>query len=296
MTSFYLSSSCTRSHRIVDAVRRIEQAGWPRVELTGGTEWYPEIFNDLERLRRDGVQLLCHNYFPPPRESFVVNLASLDEEIRTRSIKLVHDALELSARLGAREYGVHAGFLVDLRVGEAGLAANRQRLYDRKESIARFVDAHVELADCARRHGVRLYLENNVYGQRNHALFGADCPFLLTCSSDYAELADRMAFSLLLDVAHLKVSCATLHLDFRTEFAHLAQLSDYWHISDNDAAEDTNEPVGANTLLARILAEEAYLPRLATIEVDGLEAAISSARVLSAIFGNSKGGATGDLI
>jgi hypothetical protein len=49
--------------------------------------------------------------------------------------------------------------------------------------------------------------------------------------------------NLLLDLAHLKVSCRSLGLSLQREAAQLIELSDYLHVSENDGLADTNRGV-----------------------------------------------------
>ena len=279
MCLIYVSSSCSRSTRIGDAVRSLLARDCTHVELSGGSEWYPELEQDLMALRAGGlVQLLCHNYFPPPREHFIINLASLDPVIRARSLELLGEAIRLSARLGAATFGMHAGFLVDLKTEEAGRTVGRRGLFAREAAVAAFWEAYDRLHQVAQGCGVTLYLENNVYSSGNYRTYGEDRPFLLTCHAEYVELRRQRGFSLLLDLAHLKVSCRTLGLDFEKEYAALAACSDYWHISENDGLEDTNGALTPDSSILATIARHAFRPKIVTIEVRGIDAAVTSAQ------------------
>jgi sugar phosphate isomerase/epimerase len=277
MSLIYISSSCSPSDRIGDAVRNVLAQGYTHVELSGGSEWYPELEQDLMALRAKGlVQLLCHNYFPPPREHFIINLASLDPVIRSRSLELLGEAIRLSARLGATAFGLHAGFLVDLRTEEAGRTVGRRRLFDRDSAEAAFWDGYDRLHQLALGCGVTLYLENNVYSSSNYLVYGEERPFLLTCHAEYVDLMRQRGFNLLLDLAHLKVSCRTLGLDFEKEYVSLAASSDYWHISENDGLEDTNDVLTPDSSILATIARHHFRPKLMTIEVRGTDAALAS--------------------
>ena len=49
--------------------------------------------------------------------------------------------------------------------------------------------------------------------------------------------------SLLLDLAHLKVTCNALLLETEMEAAKLSKLATAFHISDNDGQTDSNHPI-----------------------------------------------------
>jgi hypothetical protein len=95
---------------------------------------------DLSRL---GVtdypsRFLVHNYFPPPAEPFVINLASQDSTLLQRSRAHCRAAIDLSSRLGGAVYAAHAGFTADVSpeiLGkperQAALAEDSLTTYDR---------------------------------------------------------------------------------------------------------------------------------------------------------------------
>ena len=77
-----------------------------------------------------------HNYFPPPEIDFVINIASLNTEIYEKSINQCIKAINLSKKLGASAYSIHAGFLIDPGVKEIGLGKTLKRLfYNEDEAI-----------------------------------------------------------------------------------------------------------------------------------------------------------------
>jgi len=84
-----------------------------------------EYVNDLN------LDFLVHNYFPVPKNSFVINIASHDEAIRLRSIIHIKDAIDFCYRIGAKLYTFHPGFLVDPSSSNI-LSDNYDFLWDKK--------------------------------------------------------------------------------------------------------------------------------------------------------------------
>ena len=54
---------------------------------------------------------IIHNYFPPPKESFILNILSSDEKTKTLSFDMVEQNLKLCQKFDFQQYHVHAGFL-----------------------------------------------------------------------------------------------------------------------------------------------------------------------------------------
>ena len=73
---------------------------------------------------------LIHNYFPVPKKSFVINIASLNEKIRIRSIKQIKKSILFCKKSKAKLFTFHPGFLTDPE-GE-GDGNNKTRNYDFK--------------------------------------------------------------------------------------------------------------------------------------------------------------------
>ena len=153
------------------------QSGINSIELSAG-KYCPDIEKELSALSNK-CSFALHNYFPVPQESFVLNLASLDETVFKKSYDHIHNAISLANRLGSQYYSFHAGFLLDPKPSELGKKINKQAFFDRETCVERFVTATNDLARHANELNITLLIENNVCSPRNYQNFGKD-PFLLS--------------------------------------------------------------------------------------------------------------------
>ncbi len=235
----YISSSCIQNIKIKDSVEQLALNGFKNIELSGGTHYYEGFEDDLLELKdKYKLNYRCHNYFPPPKEHFVVNLASLDENIYKKSINHIKKAISLSKILGSSKYGFHAGFLIDINKNEIGKKISKGNFYNREKAINKFNLAYETIQNFT--DGVDLYIENNVLSKTNFETFNGSNAFMLTNFSEYKSLKENIDFNLLFDVAHLKVSVTTLGLNWEDEFTNMINASNYIHISDNDGFHDLN--------------------------------------------------------
>ena len=155
----YVSSSCARAKTILDSIGRLARLGYKNIELSGGTEFLPDLAERLLIQKKDlRLNLLCHNYFPPPKEDFVLNLASLDDDVFERTISHFKQAIELSMILGADSFGLHTGLFLDLKPCELDGRLERKELYDREACLSRFCEGYEKLTGFAR--SINFYLEN----------------------------------------------------------------------------------------------------------------------------------------
>ena len=267
----YVSSACVRARRISESIRQLADQGFRNIELSGGTEAYDGLAADLVHLRDDyGLRYLCHNYFPPPKDHFVLNLASTDESVRQRTIAHVLSAVQLCSQLDVDAYSVHAGFLFDIPVTEVGGQITAPLSVEPEVALGRFYDS-LQTVNAGLPEGFLLYLENNVLSRENLETYAGRNPFLMTRSAEIVEVVERTGARLLLDIGHLKVSAASLNLSLERELEALLPLCDYFHISDNDGLADTNQPLVVGSSLFSILRDRKELLQgdVFTIEVYG---------------------------
>ena len=237
----YISTGGFRG-RAADAVSaELMSTGVTSIELSGGA--YSEtLLVDLQALMPD-VRFQIHNYFPPPKDPFVLNLGSLDSLIGERSIAHVEQAISWCVALGADRYSFHAGFLLDPRVDELGKRIPSRDLFDRDECIEVFVSRVSRLAEIAEKAGVGLMIENNVLSAKNAVEFSTN-PLLMCDPQECQKIMGLLPASVkqLIDVAHLKVSANSLNFDPSKMFDLCHERIAGFHLSDNNGMEDSNKP------------------------------------------------------
>lgn len=211
------------------------------IELSGGL-FESSLIPNLKSLSSK-LNFQIHNYFPPPSEPFVFNLASQNKFISQKSFYHALNAIEIASDIGKGYYSFHAGFLLDLSVNELGKKVKKRPLNDRSKAVQIFIENINKLAKIAEQKGIKLLIENNVISAKNYAEFKED-PFLMTQSEECIQVMQSVPnnVQMLVDLAHLKVSSNSLNFD-AIEFLNKCDswISAY-HLSDNDGTRDSNEP------------------------------------------------------
>ncbi len=215
-------------------------------ELSGGL--FQENIKELLINLKSKGNIQLHNYFPPPKKPFVMNLASSDPIINKITRKHIENAIQLASEIGTNIYSFHAGYLLDPKVDELGRRVQTQSLSNRKEALHSFIDNVNKLALYAKKLNTTLLIENNVLSKNNYKHFGEN-PFLMAdeneCKYVMKNTLDNVF--LLIDVAHLNVSATSLGFD-KLEFL---KVVDPWirayHLSENDGLSDSNESVRENS-------------------------------------------------
>lgn len=207
------------------------------VELTAGQPLTDPISEVLHLAQERRV--LLHNYFPPPPEPLVLDLAEPDSSLYEKSQAVIHQALAISSASKAEYYAVHAGFLARTEASELGRRIARRTVLDRSLGLELMIGRLLELSKVAEAHSVRLLVENHALSEANMDSFGEN--FLLMVDPD--EICEVIAaldgrVGLLLDVGHLNVSAKTLGFDRFAALKTLGQLAEGHHLSSNDGSSD----------------------------------------------------------
>jgi len=279
----YISTSCVKHSKIKDSVEELASNGFKNIELSGGTEYYENFEIDLIELKsKYNLNYRCHNYFPPPKKHFVLNLASLNDETFRMSLEHLKRVVALSNRLGADKFAFHAGFFIDIKISEIGKKLSRDNLFNEKRAIKRFCSAYEIVKKQAK--NVSLFIENNVFSKTNAETYDGENPFMMTNFNEYKSLKEKIDFNLLLDVAHLKVSAKTLGLDWKSEFENMIEVSSYIHISDNDSLHDLNNQLTRDSSLLSMLSQVNTVNKDFTLEIyDDMKTIKKSHEILSEV-------------
>jgi sugar phosphate isomerase/epimerase len=237
----YASTGGLKGLGFPEAGKQFQQAGITKIEFSAGDFVFEPIFEKIEELSRD-AKIMLHNYFPPAKLPFVLNLASLDSEITSKSLDFFQNSIDLSARTGAKYYGIHSGFLVDPDVSQLGKSISNKKIANRETALELFTQRTLQLANYAEERGVRLLVENNVLSHKNYFVNNMDILLLSNpreIENYFQEIQGQIG--LLLDVGHLKVSCNTLKLDLVQSFKQIDRWTEGYHLSENSGLEDDHQ-------------------------------------------------------
>ena len=244
----YVSTGGLSNQPAFQTAQEFIDSGIFSIELSGGLHDKNQL-SQLKRLQsRYNASFSVHNYFPPPANSFVLNLASLNPEIHKQSTNHVINSIRWSCELGNPIYSFHAGFLLDPSVAELGQQVEVKPLFSRQSALCNFIDTVNMLSSYANSLGVTLLIENNVLSNRNYLKFQGN-PFLMA-TPDECEYVMRMtdpSVYLLVDVAHLNVSCNSLGLNRDSSLSQLTPWTKGYHLSDNNGLTDSNDPFAADS-------------------------------------------------
>lgn len=244
----YVSSACIKKHNIAEVIHELAKNNIRNIELSGGTDYYGNLVSDLEQLKQIyKLNYACHSYFPPPREPFVVNLASCNDRIYKQSINHYVQCIEMLKRIDCKVLSIHAGFLIEIGTDEIGKKLNSRVVYDEGKAYDRFCTAYEYIAKLCSMNDISFYLENNVLSAENYQQFDYHNYMMMTDYVSIMEMKKQLNFNLLLDLGHLHVSSTTLGLDYTQECNKLKEYVKWIHISENNGVFDEHKPLRSNS-------------------------------------------------
>ncbi len=231
----------------IEISKKIIANGLKDIELSGGRHDHNAIEN-IEKIKNK-ANFSLHNYFPPPKKSFVINLASSNNFIFERSIEHAKKAIDICSLIKSNVYSLHAGFRIDPDVNELGKKISSKKLIGSyKVALQRFQEALKILSEYSSEKKIDLYIENNVFSAQNKRSFGTN-PFLLSTCLEIENFLDYKPSNvkLLLDVAHLKVSANSLNFNSIETLKRLKSYISAYHLSDNNGLADTNDCIDSKS-------------------------------------------------
>jgi len=279
----FISSCYIKKNKISDILKNSFINNIENLEITAGTNFYQNINDDLTKyLKKKKINFRFHNYFPPPKKHFFINLASNNDKIRSASIEITKKIIDTSCRFNSKIVGIHAGFLYD--INPTNKKPVSRNILDLNEGIKLFTKSYLKIKKYADKKKIKLYLENNVLDKYNFKFFNNKIPLLLLTYNDYLFFKKKLNINILLDVGHLKVTCKTLKLDFEKQLLDLSNNTDYLHLSDNDGIKDSNSEIKTNSKMYKYMKKiKNFKKKNLTVEVIGLNQSLKTLNNLNAI-------------
>jgi len=239
MAETYLSSSLCRNKKLEDSIVICSELASKNVELSAPHPFRTmnELRNILRKFRDDGINFSLHNYFPAPKDSFVLNIASSEKDTQEKCNTLINQALELCSYSESKVYAVHAGYLSKAKANSDGMFEFDDEQYSYKDALNRAINFVNNISAKFEKNKVHFMLENLFPSQaRNSSLF---------CNIDQIdELMNELPkeVGLLLDLGHLNISSNLMNFDrFKFLDRYLEKYGERVyeiHISENNGLKD----------------------------------------------------------
>lgn len=250
MDNIYISTGAFRTKNLNELLKIADANGINNIELSSGLEFNEDVLELVMKYKRRGFKFLIHNYFPTPKIPFVLNLASINKDIISKSIKLCMYAIDMASMLESEFYSVHAGFAFDGNPSDLG-SSSQMELSRNNLDICKsiFIENMRKISQYGEEKGVKIAIENNAFA--SFALTDNKNEMYLCVSyEDFDNILKGISSDnvyVLLDLAHLKLASNVLNISSAEFIKNLQNKIIAAHISDNDGLIDTNDMIIPDT-------------------------------------------------
>ena len=238
----FVSTGFFKKDKQINILKNFINNNIKSIEFSGGKYINQKQINEIKLLNNKKLKIRIHNYFPPPKSKFVINLASKNKTIVIKSIRQIKKSILLARELNDKFFSFHAGFRFDPMPEHLGSKLKKIILIDKNLAENIFLKNLILLNNFAKKNNIKLLIENNVINKKNFKIFGEN-PLLLTKPDEiinfFKKLPDNIGF--LLDVGHLKVSSKTEKFDLKIAMLKLNNIVTGYHLSENNGLEDQNK-------------------------------------------------------
>ncbi|WP_321405121.1 TIM barrel protein [Maridesulfovibrio sp.] len=255
-TELYISSSCFKKGEfaaILDTVSTLPATG---LELSHFSGAIPDLATIQQQADQKKCKLLVHNYFPPPENHFVMNLASDSAETLEQSILLAEKAIRFCRKANIPFYSVHCGFACNAAPEDLGKPLASLQRIPLQNAMDIFVQSLKKICSYAQRMGVKIAIENhtvssfNLVNGENKLLPGATPDELLKI----VDSVHMENLGLLLDLGHLKITSRSMGFDLNDAIKKLSSRTLAIHIHDNNGIYDEHLPMTESSWFLDLLA------------------------------------------
>ena len=209
-----LNFSTSHVKKIAETIYDMIDEGIKNIEISPYHSFEENIEEKLLGIvKKHNVNILLHNYAPPAKESFLLNLCDQEPIFRKRAREFIKQRILLTKKIGMNYYSFHAGFRVNYK---RGIHEYSSRISNKK-AMNLFIDELSEIMDFAEENDVHIGIENHV------AIMENKNNLILYEKNDFKRLFNEIPSKYLhlhLDLGHLKLSATENNFD-RDEFLEL---------------------------------------------------------------------------
>jgi sugar phosphate isomerase/epimerase len=246
LKNIYLSTTFAKNNsKVSDILSVCKKENITNIEL-GSNHSYEKNFDKI--VKKYKFCYIVHNYFPIPKKSFVVNIASSNKKIRDLSIKHVKKAISFCKKTNSKLYTFHPGF-----IGDPLSASNSKKNYDfiwdkknkkitYKSTFNLMLISLREIINFAKKKNVRIAIETEGSSKKNS-------PLLMQKPQEFINFFKYFSSSdigINLNIGHLNLASKTYNFS-RQKFVN--KIKPYvvaLELSHNNRIQDEHLPLKKN--------------------------------------------------
>jgi sugar phosphate isomerase/epimerase len=216
---------------------------------------------NLNYIKRYNFNYIVHNYFPVPKKPIIVNISSLDENIRKLSIQHIKKSIIFCNNLNAKLYTFHPGFVKDpIRI------SNKKNNYDFvwksgniNQNLINKAKLHLlnsldKIIKFSKKYNVNIAIETEGSYYKNKMLMMQRPEEYDVILSNYSK--DDLGINL--NIGHLNLSSKFYNFDKFEFINYIIKYIVAIELSHNNGFEDQHLPLKSNAWYWQLIKDKRF--------------------------------------
>lgn len=261
MPIFVSTTFINNGSSVIEAVDLLASKNIFNIEL-GSIHCFEKDIEDKLMDIKDDFNFLMHNFFPPSKERFILNIASTDNSVRNRSLSFIKKSIDFALKIDTRIYTIHPGFLVD-PIGESKKSINYDfdfgdtgslNFLQYNEYFKRFIESVNIIDDYIAEKNIKVAIETQgSFNKKDFMFFDKANDYCSFCRKNNSE-----KIGINLNLGHLNLASQAWGFDKNRVIEILGSKLIAVEISHNEGKEDEHRSLKANTWYTAILKNEVF--------------------------------------
>jgi sugar phosphate isomerase/epimerase len=262
---FVSTTFAKNDSKISEVLLTCKKANISNIEL-GSNHCYEKNYKKI--IKKHKLNFIVHNYFPIPKKSFVVNIASANRLIRNLSIKHVKNAILFCKTTNSKLYTFHPGFIFD-----PVTASNSKKNYDfiwnnkiqkRNYNTAfnLMLNALKKIIKFAKKNKVKVAIETEGSFKKKHLL-------LMQTPQEYKKLFKHFKpkdLGINLNIGHLNLASRGFKFSKNSFVDFIKPYVVALELSHNNGEEDQHLPLKRNAWYWKIINDPFFIKTYKILE------------------------------
>ena len=278
---FYVSTTFIKDGLSVNiAIRKLLKHNIKNIEL-GSNHCFEKKYSFL---KKNNINYCVHNYFPIPKETFVVNIASQKKVIRYKSLKHIKKAIKFSKNIDAKLYTFHPGFVTDPEGSNISkkimifYGIKKLEISNYSKSWHLMIKSIKEIIKFAKKQGVKIAIESEgSVRSKKHLLMQRPVEF-----RKFYKIFNKKDIGINLNIGHLNLAANAFKFNKTRFIKNIKSKIIAMELSHNFGVKDDHLPLKKNSWYWSIIKDKKYddIPKILEFRNTSIRKIISNYKLV----------------
>lgn len=255
---YYVSTTFIKDNLVIKkALDKLFVNSIFNIEL-GSNHLYEKNYSYLKKYK---ANFCVHNYFPVPKKTLVVNIASQNNIIREKSLRHIKKSIKFSKKINAKLYTFHPGFLTDpdgsnISSKNYDFLWNKKKLLtsNYKKSWALMVDSIKKIIKYSKKEKVKIAIETEgSINSKNHLLMQKPIEF-----KKFFKIFKKKDIGINLNIGHLNLASIAFRFNKIKFINYISNRIVAMELSHNFGKNDDHLPIKKHAWYWKIIKSKKF--------------------------------------